>query len=117
MSWTIGNLEVAALLSGQAVCQGAEPDMDSYRSELAGIYCIMAVVKKFCSFHNMKEGSIEIGCDGLSALDSAFEKGDQLFHDIPSYDLVSAILHLCRRLPLTWSYDMLEGIKMKVQDI
>jgi thiamine phosphate synthase YjbQ (UPF0047 family) len=108
-SWTIGNLEVAALLSGQAVCPGAAPDMDSYRSELAGIYCIMAVVKKFCSFHHIKEGSIEIGCDGLSALDSAFERGDQLFHDIPSYDLVSAILQLRRCSPLTWSYRHVRG--------
>jgi hypothetical protein len=33
-SWTIGNLEVAALLSGKAVCPGAEPDMDSYRRYL-----------------------------------------------------------------------------------
>jgi len=109
VSWTIGNPEVAALLSGQAVCPGAAPDMDSYRSELAGIYCIMAVVKKFCSFHHIEEGSIEIGCDGLSALDIAFEKGDQFFHDVPSYNLVSAILQLRRCSPLTWSYRHVRG--------
>jgi hypothetical protein len=69
----------------------------------------MVVVKKFCGFHNITEGSIEIGCDGLSALDSAFEKGDQLFHDIPSYDLVSAILHLRQRSTLTWNYRHVRG--------
>jgi len=60
--------------------------MDLYRSELAGIYCIMVVLEKFCSFYSLSEGVIEIGCDGLSALDSVFEKGDQLFHDVPSFD-------------------------------
>jgi hypothetical protein len=57
-AWTIGNPDTTSLLSGQVVCQGKADDMDSYRSELAGIYCIMIVVEKFCCFHDIKEGSI-----------------------------------------------------------
>jgi len=94
VAWTIGNPDTTSFLSGQAVCPGKADDMDLYRTELAGIYCIMIVVEKFCCFHDIKEGSIELGCDGLSALESVFEKGDQLFQDIPSYDLVASILSL-----------------------
>jgi thiamine phosphate synthase YjbQ (UPF0047 family) len=83
--------------------------MDSYRSELAGIYCIMIVVEKICCFHDIKEGSIELGCVGLSALESVFEKGDQLFQDISSYDLVTSILSLRRRSTLTWNYRHVKG--------
>ncbi|MFN9981748.1 MAG: hypothetical protein ACK53Y_17615, partial [bacterium] len=99
----------AGLVSGKAVCPGADEDMDLYRSELAGIYCIMVVMEKFCSFYSLSEGVIEIGCDGLSALDSVFEKGDQLFHDVPSFDLVASILKLRRKSCLTWQYRHVKG--------
>jgi len=45
----------------------------------------------------------------LSALESVFEKGDQLFQDIPSYDLVTSILSLSRRSTLTWNYRHVKG--------
>ncbi len=104
VAWTIGDTTNAGLVSGKAVCPGADEDMDLYRSELAGIYCIMVVLEKFCSFYSLSEGVIEIGCDGLSALDSVFEKGDQLFHDVPSFDLVASILKPRRKSCLTWWY-------------
>jgi hypothetical protein len=83
--------------------------MDSYRCELVGIYCIMVVVQKFCEYYHISKGSIELGCDGLSALESTFDKGDYLFHDIPSYDLISAILSLRRKSPLRWLHRHVRG--------
>jgi hypothetical protein len=108
-SWTVGDPEIPDLISGLAVCPGNAKDMDSYRSELAGIYCIVAVMEKFCRYHNLLEGCIELGCDGLSALDSAFKKGYNIFHDIPSYDLVAAILALRRKTTLSWQHRHVKG--------
>jgi hypothetical protein len=108
-AWTIGDLDNIGLISGQAVCPGAAEDMDSYWSELAGIYCIMVVFQKLCFFHDFQEGTIELGCDGLSTLDSVFEKGVQLLQDIPSYDLVAAILCFCRSSCLSWRYRYVKG--------
>ncbi len=108
-AWTIGDLDNIGLISGQAVCPGAAEDMDSYWSELAGIYCIMVVFQKLCFFHDFQEGTIELGCDGLSTLDSVFEKGVQLLQDIPSYDLVAAILRFRRSSCLSWRYRHVKG--------
>jgi hypothetical protein len=66
-------------------------------------------MEKFCCYHNLFEGYIELGCDGLSALDSAFEKGYNIFHDIPSNDLVAAILALRRKTTLTWQHRHVTG--------
>jgi len=108
-SWTIGDPNIDGLISGVAVCPGNADDMDSYRCELVGIYCIMVIVQKFCEYYHISKGSIELGCDGLSALESIFDKGDYLFHDIPSFDLISAILSLQRKSPLQWLHRHVRG--------
>jgi len=101
-TWTIGDIDTISIISGRAVCPGSPDNNNAYRSKLSGLYCILIVVNKFCKFYKIAEGAIEIGCDGLSALESAFDKGDMLFKDIPSYDLVAAILRLRCESPLTW---------------
>jgi hypothetical protein len=45
----------------------------AYRSELAGLCGIVLVVKTLCSWVDISEGAIEIGCDSLSALNKAFD--------------------------------------------
>jgi len=41
-AWTIGDPDTVSLISGRAICPGEATDHDSYRSELACIYSIMA---------------------------------------------------------------------------
>jgi len=96
-AWTIGDPDTASMLSAKVICPGTEDDHDAYRSELSGLYSIMMIIEKFCDFHEIKEGSIAIGCDGKSALETAFDSGTKLFRDVPSFDLVGAIMHLRRR--------------------
>jgi len=40
----------------------------AYRSELTGLYRILAVVNQLCKFYGIEEGQVEVGCNGSSAL-------------------------------------------------
>jgi len=93
-SWTVGTEDHSHLLWGSVVCPGGASDQSAYRSELTGLYVIMTVVNHLCEFYTIEEGSVEIGCDGLSALQTAFEQGTALSTDIPDYDIVGAIYRL-----------------------
>ncbi len=115
-AWTIGDPDSVSLISGRVISPGKASDHDSYRSELAGIYSILAVMEKFCDYFNIIEGAIELGCDGKLALESAFDKGTLLFKDIPSFDLVAAILRLRRSSPLTWITRFVKGHQDEASD-
>jgi hypothetical protein len=53
-AWTIGNLDTICIISGRAVCPGGSEDHNAYQSELAGIYCIMTILTKFCLFYSIE---------------------------------------------------------------
>jgi hypothetical protein len=62
-------------------------EMSAYSSKLAGHLAIQIFVQCLCSFHNIENGRITVGCDGLSALHQANRiKKAYLPADIPSYD-------------------------------
>jgi hypothetical protein len=108
-AWVIGDPDNVAFISGRSICPGTPCDHDAYRSELAGIYSIMTVIDKFCAYYHITEGSIVLGCDGKSALETALGKGTLLFRDIPSFDLVAAIIRLHRNSPLSWTAKFVKG--------
>ncbi len=91
------------------VCPGDANTHSSYQSELTGLYVILAITNHLCNYYNINEGSIEIGCDGLSALQSAFDHGLYLSSDMPDYDLIGAIYHLRKSSKISWSYRHVKG--------
>jgi hypothetical protein len=57
-AWTIGTEDKENLLSGRAVCPGGPEDQSSYRSELTGLYAILAVTHQLYEYYNVEEGYI-----------------------------------------------------------
>lgn len=108
-AWTIGTEQDGQLIAGRAVCPGGSEHQSSYRSELAGLYVILAMTHQLCLYHRIEAGQIEIGCDGLSALQTALESFPSLSTDVPDYDLLGAIFHLRRLSKITWSYRHVKG--------
>jgi hypothetical protein len=80
---------------GRVISPGTGSDQSVYRSELSGILAIMIMVKHICSYHHISEGSIELACDGLSALNKALSQMSILQLEDPNYDLFAAIKHQC----------------------
>ena len=62
----------------------------AYKSELAGIYGMVTMIETLCKFHGISEGSVEIGCDGLSALRHAMQRLDITNPKMPQFDLLPA---------------------------
>lgn len=92
---SMGRIVWAVMAPGMAKGQSA------YRSELTGIYCILICAKKLCEFYNITQGSIELSCDGLSALDNVFNFVSVIKIEDSNYDLLFA--------PLTWKFRHVKG--------
>jgi hypothetical protein len=71
VAWGFEGANDTGQISGAVVVPGSAKDQSSYRSELAGIYSILAFAKRLCVLYKMTTGSIELGCNGQSALDKA----------------------------------------------
>lgn len=116
-AWTIETENRGDLLTGSVVCPGHSDDQSAYRSELTGLYVIMTIINQLCHFYTIEEGHVEIGCDGLSALQTVFEQGTVLTTDIPDFDLVGAILHLRRTSQVTWAHRHVKGHQDNVSEV
>jgi len=89
-------------MSGCVVCPGLEEDHSSYRSKLAGIFAVIKVVNKLCGYHNITEGGITLGCDGLLALQSSFHNDMAVYMDSTNFDIISAIRSAICSSPIQW---------------
>jgi hypothetical protein len=74
--------------TGQLICPGSAADQNSYRSEVSGLLAILMMVDQFATFFHIKHGSIEINCDGESALNKIFSYVSVLRLNEPCYDLI-----------------------------
>ncbi len=108
-AWVIEGDDARGRLVGRAISPGSEQDQSPYRSELTGIYATMLTVQKICQYFNVTEGAIELGCDGMSAIDRAFSCITILNIEEPCYDLISAIKKLWTYSPILWKVQHVRG--------
>jgi hypothetical protein len=75
------------------VVLGDPTDQSAYRSELAGIFGIVTMVRALCEVYEILEGSICVGCDGETALKHVFSEGTGSDVDINSadYNIISMV--------------------------
>jgi hypothetical protein len=74
--------------------------MSAYKSELAGLLAFQVFLHHLCSFLEIRNGQITVGCNGLSELQQASGTMKALPQDIPSYDVIAANRHLRLTSPL-----------------
>jgi hypothetical protein len=86
------------------VVPGMPEDQSSFRSELAGLYGVVAMVQLICERHGITNGEIEVGCDCEGALGNVFTPGEYFEASIKQadYDLLSAIRKMLSMSPLKW---------------
>jgi hypothetical protein len=105
----IEGIDQAGLIKGAVVVPGTAKDQSAYRSELAGIYSIMVAITKLCNFFDIQQGAIELGCDGQSALDKAFNHVALIRLEDSNHDLLQAIRYLWASSPLQWKFRHFRG--------
>jgi hypothetical protein len=87
---------------------GHPSNQGAYRSELAGLFGIILVVNALCIWANISGGAIEIGCDGFSTLNKAFDTWP-LEPAGPHFDMLSALRAMIVESPLLWTTRHIEG--------
>jgi hypothetical protein len=109
VAWVLEGDNSAGCIIGRVISPGTGSDQSAYRSKLSGILAIMIMVKHICSYHHISEGSVELACDGLSALNKAFSQVSILQLEDPNYDLIAAIKHQWHYSPLLWKIQHVKG--------
>ncbi len=107
-AWTIEATTAEHQLLSTGHTPGNPEDQSAYRSELFGLWGILASLRQLSSDHNIHQGQVTIACDGLSALKKArvdwpTEPGEA------HHDLISAIRNLRRHIPLKLIFEHVKG--------
>jgi hypothetical protein len=77
---------------------------------------IMIVAQLLCDYYHIWEGSIELGCDGLAALNKTFTMVYLIDTDESNQDLLMVIRTLWNRSPLPWKIRHVKGHQDDDQD-
>ncbi len=96
-------------LLGKNICPGTADNQNSYRSEIAGLLSNLTMVEALVTFFHIPSGSIEVACDGLSALNRIFSTVSTPSVDEPCYDLLTCARRLWGSSPLTWKHHHVKG--------
>jgi hypothetical protein len=102
-----GNSKHHRILGAHAT-PGHPSDINPYRSELGGILAIVVLVESIATFHDIQQGTIELGCDCESGITSIFTHT----YDTPKqphYDLIHEIRRKIASSKITWKYRHVAG--------
>jgi hypothetical protein len=69
----------------------------------------MVLTNMICEYHEIKDGSMELACNGLSALAKAFIHDANISINDPNYDLIAAIHREHGHSPITWTMRHVKG--------
>jgi hypothetical protein len=90
-SWKIEDPQSRQAIHGTVQTSGSATDVDSYRSELQGVHAMLLGLLAFCTFHNITEGSVKLGCDNLGCVRHGQHDWRKVPLSIAHVDLVRAI--------------------------
>ena len=95
-------------ITGAHVTPGHPDEINPYRSELGGILALVIVTEAIVAFHDIREGTIEVGCDCESGITAVFEHE----YDTPKqphHDLIHEIRQKLAVSRLTWKFRHIRG--------
>jgi hypothetical protein len=87
---------------------GDTEDQGSYRSELSGLYCT-GVIHALCEFYKIDQGTIEVGCDGITSLERGFDETQYPSNAAQHFDLILAIRNIRASCPIHWKHRHVKG--------
>jgi hypothetical protein len=105
------NRKLGAL--GLNTVPGNANEQSSFRSELAGISGVIAILSAVCNKHKITSGSIKIALDGQQAMIKVSSPYPPSPTD-PDYDLITDIRKKLTKLPITTTLQWIEGHQDKL---
>jgi hypothetical protein len=67
-SWTIEDPATQQAMQGTTQTSGEAHEVDSYHSELQGVHAMLLGLFAFCTFCNITEGGVKLGCDNSNCV-------------------------------------------------
>ncbi len=95
-------------ITGAHVTPGHSDEINPYRSELGGILAVVIVAEALVLFHDIREGTIEVGCDCESGITTVFEHE----YDTPKQphnDIIHELRQKIANSRLTWKCRHIKG--------
>ena len=92
--WIIEGQDNRHQAKGASQTPGNCTDMDAYRAELYGIYCILLSIKYISKHHGIEDREIKIICNCKGVLTRAIKHDDCPTTRHPNYDLLWLIFDL-----------------------
>jgi hypothetical protein len=108
-SWVLEGLSPRHRIRGDNIVPGDTADQGSYRSELSGLYGITMGVYALCEFYKIAQGAIEVGCDGITALERGFDEAKNPSISTQHFDVILAIRNIRARCPIRWKHRHVKG--------
>ena len=102
-------------IQGECRAPGTGKDQDPYRSETTGLYALATMVHVLCEHHHIDQGSVEIACDGLSALNQCAKLDANPQPKAPHFDIIAATRAVMNRCPIKWTFRHIYGHQDKVK--
>jgi hypothetical protein len=108
-SWVVEGSSPSHRIRGDNIVRGDTEDQGSYCSELSGLYGITVVLHTLCEFYKIDQGTIEVGCDGITALERGFDETQNPSSAAQQLDLILAIRNIRARCPIHWKHRHVKG--------
>ena len=96
-------------VKGAAHTPGHDEDLDAYRSEVFGIYCILICLKYICDHFKITKGAVTIVCDCLGALTRAIIYENRPTTSHPNFDILWSIFELKDKIPVDIGWQHVYG--------
>ena len=103
-------------LKGSLITPGSEESHCSHRSELSGILGAIININHLCNKHDIKHGSIELGCDGEGAIKIMEQNNKIIKSNRKHFDLIQAIQNAKDKSPLQWKFRHIKGHQDEVKE-
>ena len=108
-AWVIEGDNEIGRIKGWNMVPGSNEDQSAYRSELTGLLALLVMTGEICKHHDIMEGSITIGCDGLSALEQTSGEEDIIPLRASDYDILWVIRKRLQTLPIHVNFRHVRG--------
>ena len=99
-AWILEDQVTLHRVQGECQTTGSLEDVNSYRSELQGIYSIVRLLRDICKKYDVKKGEVKIFCDNKGALHTLGRRVFFSKYQKRHADLVRAITATLCQLPI-----------------
>jgi hypothetical protein len=108
-SWIIEDPATQQVMQGSVQTSGEAHEVDSYRSELQGVHAMLLGLFAFCTFYNITEGGVRLGCDNSSCVQHGQGDWQKVSLSTKHADIIQAIRVLKNKLPVQVTFEHVYG--------